>query len=183
MPESLPPPLPGEAAAPRRRSRFRVPGLMFALGLLVWLWPDDHEAKSRVAPHVGRALLVLAAGAAVLAYRPNYVASVAIGSVLLALILAMLPHSDGWYYSRWERDGCEYVDQVSRDTGRPIHRRMTCGDFLKPDYLAIEGPMAGETKPHGHWTAVSGNLSTPVTHQWYWYGAEISEGEWHLRNK
>jgi hypothetical protein len=44
------------------------------------------------------------------------------------------------------------------------------------------GPLTKNGKLHGEQTTV---IVSPylVTHTWHWYGEEISEGEWHLRNK
>ncbi len=48
--------------------------------------------------------------------------------------------------------------------------------------FSSQGPMSTTNKPHGHWTEFS--WSDFETHdRWYWYGDEVTEGEWHLRNR
>jgi hypothetical protein len=49
---------------------------------------------------------------------------------------------------------------------------------------STSGPMSRSSPrptPHGHWQTVHVDADLPSEHQWYWYGEEISEGEWHLR--
>ncbi len=45
-----------------------------------------------------------------------------------------------------------------------------------------KGPRSESGKPHGQWHSVSWDPFHSED-EWYWYGEEISEGEWHLRNK
>lgn len=46
---------------------------------------------------------------------------------------------------------------------------------------SAEGDFSESGKQHGQWTYVDDDWK--VTHTWYWYGEEITEGEWYLRNK
>ena len=44
------------------------------------------------------------------------------------------------------------------------------------------------SKKHGRWEITSWSLSNPsvtfiIQHKWYWYGEEITEGEWIVRTK
>jgi hypothetical protein len=60
---------------------------------------------------------------------------------------------------------------------------------LRKRILESAGPMAPSGNPHGMWVDtvydnsealdLVGNSRTAF----YWYGDEVSEGEWHLRNK
>ena len=55
--------------------------------------------------------------------------------------------------------------------------------------MSGEGPMSASGKPHGEWENQdlrAGWWDLPgrgESKTWYWYGEEITEGEWHLRNK
>jgi hypothetical protein len=55
-----------------------------------------------------------------------------------------------------------------------------------PDW-DTKGPMTATNRPHGHWITQTGIFGEPnefkIINIWYWYGEEISEGEWHLRTK
>jgi hypothetical protein len=43
-----------------------------------------------------------------------------------------------------------------------------------------EGPMTASGKPHGQWTIVS-HSDWRSTLCWFWYGEQVSEGEWRRR--
>ena len=101
----------------------------------------------------------------------------------------------GWTYARfdsyetkWTHESplaagivrSSYVDTYRRGGTRPCFRRVLseAGDSV----FRRSGPMAGETKPHGKWTEFAYGAS-PMTMKviFYWYGDEVTEGEWHLR--
>jgi hypothetical protein len=44
------------------------------------------------------------------------------------------------------------------------------------------GPLAPSGKPHGEWTVILWKPQDYSTFLWYWYGDQISEGEWHRLN-
>jgi hypothetical protein len=82
------------------------------------------------------------------------------------------------YPEHWEsEDGTRYTDWYQRFQGGPTHRSLSF------DGVYGSGPMKGEGKrrPHGMWTVLGKDLS--LEKKFYWYGEEVSEGEWHLRNK
>ena len=101
-------------------------------------------------------------------------------------VVAVLVVWWGWhqygeiYQVQWEsNDGeCLYHDTYRRG-GAHIYRWMNnkrWDEFL-------EGAMSGKPpRLHGHWKTVS-FLPYKHTDNWYWYGEEITQGEWELRNK
>lgn len=78
----------------------------------------------------------------------------------------------------------EFTDYAKRSDYRPFwrHARFTTKDG---DWITQEGPMTETGKLHGQWTVIdiSGPVEEWTRHEWYWYGEQITEGEWHLRNK
>jgi hypothetical protein len=46
----------------------------------------------------------------------------------------------------------------------------------------LEGPTSPESgAPHGHWRAVFASSAFQPMDSWYWYGQEVTEGEWQRR--
>ena len=82
------------------------------------------------------------------------------------------------------KDSATIFSDTCRVFGRQlIHRDMT--HFDEKGHLDWEagGPMSESGKPHGHWTTTLWEPRLNWTDQWYWYGEEVSEGQWHLRNR
>ena len=84
------------------------------------------------------------------------------------------PYTKTWYSDR----GDKYIDTYSPDD--VITHRI----FMTSDRSwQATGPMTPSGKLHGQWFVVSesvdGQMETRF--KWYWYGDEVSEGEWHLR--
>lgn len=78
-----------------------------------------------------------------------------------------------------------YTDTRLRWQGDILYRELRTVRFSKDENalsLYAAGPMSASHKQHGHWTSHTYD-DFPPTHTWYWYGEEITEGEWHLRNK
>jgi hypothetical protein len=122
--------------------------------------------------------LLLMRGVALLS-RPKLRVWAVVGMGTATLAAFFWVRNTGEFFRIWKNDsGVEFFDTFSRaDPYHPIHRHMTC---YSPAFFYCRGPMAGETKPHGMWYERYG--SDPTDHRvWYWYGEQISEGEWHLR--
>jgi predicted Zn finger-like uncharacterized protein len=82
------------------------------------------------------------------------------------------------YEQSWTRGKVEYRDSYRRKGPKLFYRKI-----YVPDDYAAEGAMSGEpTKPHGHWVTRFFKPAETV-HQWYWYGTEINQGEWELRQR
>jgi hypothetical protein len=84
----------------------------------------------------------------------------------------------------------DFHDTYKHWSGEFIYRRMS--KFYDADksvgshslFWRTQGPMAGTGKPHGHWiTNKFGDDNPYHKDEFYWYGEEVSEGNWHLRNK
>lgn len=84
------------------------------------------------------------------------------------------------YEHQWRSGTTEYIDRISRRTGDPVHRRVR----INADGISTvqEGEMRGSPpKPHGHWAIVIIKPKYEVLDRWYWYGDQITQGEWELR--
>ncbi len=70
-------------------------------------------------------------------------------------------------------------------TKHPLYRRAECfsdASNLESSWAVLSGPMSPSGKLHGQWTmTLFGHPED--TAAWFWYGEEITEGEWHLRNR
>lgn len=85
------------------------------------------------------------------------------------------------FESHWTSDyGNTYIDTYKRWGDEFAYRRITFkdGGFC-------HGPMKGEGHPkqHGKWTCLGKWFRDGLEYTFYWYGEEVSEGEWNLRNK
>ena len=83
-----------------------------------------------------------------------------------------------------------YIDTYRRWGRRLVYRELRvipAGETLLSSCFKFEhcseGPMSESGKPHGAWTYEERRDGYKMTHLWFWYGEEITEGDWHLRNK
>lgn len=100
---------------------------------------------------------------------------VLIGSVI---ILACV-----WWH-RYEvfwtsKSGTTYIDRYYGWSGTQYYRRC----WGKSYKWFSEGPIAGERRQHGRWKSVDWEPEFRATVTFYWYGEEVTEGEFHLRNR
>lgn len=121
------------------------------------------------------------------------------GTMLIAFALFTWGRIDT-YKDEWASDTARFTETFHRWTGRHVYRQvdhyLTAEECAKdkwgfdPDSTS-EGPMAGTGRPHGMWKRTVGlkhwaeytKSHLPITQTtFYWYGDEITEGEWHLRN-
>jgi len=83
----------------------------------------------------------------------------------------------------WDTERVTYRDTYTRWRKRLVYRRVS---FHAPKGSTLddsaEGPLAGSGKQHGEWNFVYWHPFR-AERRWYWYGDEITEGEWHLRDK
>ena len=79
------------------------------------------------------------------------------------------------------REYTVYCDSRRRWSDVIYWRSMTTHHPHSPTWTS-KGPMTATNKPHGHWT---GFLWSDFESRdyWYWYGDEVTEGEWNLRNR
>jgi len=79
-------------------------------------------------------------------------------------------------------DATEFIDTVQCWSGRIVERE------IRTKNAVAYGPLSESKKRHGHWRThvkidLSGDEQWTVIDQWFWYESEITEGEWHLRNR
>lgn len=86
------------------------------------------------------------------------------------------------FKSRWtDKDGDKFIDTYKRWGHDLVYRSV----IFKDDSGFCHGPMKGEGHPkqHGKWTCLGKWFRDGLEYTFYWYGEEVSEGEWNLRNK
>lgn len=77
-----------------------------------------------------------------------------------------------------------YDNRVEHVTRRWNRQWVRGSHRLQRDGSYEHGPLTQSGKSHGEWTVVhSVDGKVNVLTFWYWYGDQISEGEWALRNK
>lgn len=83
------------------------------------------------------------------------------------------------YEFRWtSATGANAVDTVLRWGDRHIYREV----WTSGTTGSSQGPMIRDGVQHGHWTH-TGFSPYYSLDLWYWYGQEVSEGEWHRLNR
>jgi len=87
----------------------------------------------------------------------------------------------GWDSDLKEHDRTVYHDARWRWSDEIYWRELTVWNAAGNERYTSRGPMTASNKPHGHWTGFLWSDFKTQNH-WYWYGDEITEGEWHLRN-
>jgi hypothetical protein len=98
--------------------------------------------------------------------------------------LFLLHVKTDYYEQFWvSKNGFFYRDSVTRWGDYTFYRSMWKAE--KDSYISASGGFSDSGKQHGEWKYETGkslfdNRSYSV---WYWYGEELSEGEWHSKNK
>lgn len=80
--------------------------------------------------------------------------------------------------------GSDFRDTRYRWSGTITYKRLATNPRDYEQRIDFEGPMSASGKPHREWkTTIWSKLFAKEGHQtqFYWYGEQISEGEWHLR--
>lgn len=85
----------------------------------------------------------------------------------------------------WKSGSMRYTDYRT-GFGNKIYYREVSSHDNDISWIS-KGPMSESEKQHGMWetTAFGKNIFVDYHHEtkWHWYGEEVTEGEWHLRNK
>lgn len=168
----------------RDRLRMTWPGWAIATGLLGWVLCVTNERGGRAIlcyPFLALACAGVV-GFAVRRFDRWWVRYA--GAALAALVLVWWGSVDT-YTERWHNGSAKLTDTYRRLGNRPIHRLIYFYDSSEESPLvpSAEGPLAGTGKPHGQWRYTTWEPEFSVRSKFYWYGEEVSEGEWHLRNK
>jgi hypothetical protein len=79
--------------------------------------------------------------------------------------------------------GVVYHDTYTRFDSHITFRDLTTYDADGHLLRSSRGPMTASNKPHGEWKVVMWQPDCSIGREWYWYGEEVSEGEWHLRDR
>ena len=82
-----------------------------------------------------------------------------------------------------EDGGSSYTDTYSKWRGTFLHRSVTATDSEDNLISICSGPMSASGKPHGEWKMSIFQPEYATRQQFYWYGDQISEGDWHLQSK
>ncbi|MCE9526745.1 MAG: hypothetical protein K8R36_11905 [Planctomycetales bacterium] len=111
--------------------------------------------------------------------------SKAIGFTVVAIPIGLiyLWASFDYYHEQWTtKDGWRVLETRKRWTQVPIERSIDVVDADGKWTQTLSGSVSASGKPHGEWHTLSmRDFSTQSS--WFWYGEEISEGEWHLRDR
>lgn len=144
--------------------------------LYLWLvWYDSSSAWSRV-PAVGAlAAIVWWLQLRACHYRPQWRRAVLVAAWIVFPVAFYFYATTARETIDWRDGDLQYQDIYSW-TDRPLHRTIIYNGEKSGAMMA--GPLSPSGKPHGAWVAFP-----PARRVWFWYGDEVSEGEWHLRNR
>ena len=89
----------------------------------------------------------------------------------------------GTYRESFEGTSNSWITETySNWTGKPCYRHVEMRDSGGKAIGYADGPVSDSGKPHGEWDLLFLDEFKSVK-WWYWYGEQITEGEWHLRNQ
>ena len=103
-------------------------------------------------------------------------------AIAISLSLFLLGKYDR-YETTWKDGNTEFTDTFTRWGNNHFYRRVTFSDEQGHWTGWSSGHVAGSGKLHGEWSFTTFKPSWTNELKWFWYGDEISEGEWHLRNR
>lgn len=170
------------------RLRMTWPGWAIATGLLGWVLCVTNERGGRAILCYPFLALACAGVVGFVVRRFDRWWVSYLGAGLAVLVLVWWGSVDT-YTTKWHRGFNRYRDTFTRWGDRIIYRDIDFCDSPEDaaKFFSISpsacGPMAGTGKPHGQWRYDYGSPDWRSETKFYWYGEEISEGEWHLRNK
>jgi hypothetical protein len=75
----------------------------------------------------------------------------------------------------------DYIDSYGYWSGELQRRWVTSHSPDGTVGIIAWGPMSASGRPHGEWTQLSPDQ--PPSVQFFWYGEEVTEGEWKKRSK
>ena len=150
--------------------------LIFAC-FLVWFYSlaSTFGSSGSVYFGYGFQLLGLGAGCSLVARSMDTRHRISV-FVVAVLLFGSLARYD-FYRDHWETEfGAKVTDSIWRWSNEPFYRQIKDGDFWASGDLSPTG------KKNGEWQFLS-TKNWKTESLWYWYDEEITEGEWHLRNK
>lgn len=179
-------PPPNETLADRIQAIWPIAAL--AGGLIGWMACTSDK-------HGGRAMLcypliaLAVTGATVISIRRHRLPWLKWVGIALTVALLYWWGAQDTYDERWWKGNTRFTDTFTRWGDRPVRREVyffdSDEDAKRQSLLAdsARGPLAGTGKPHGRWELTFWKPDYRHETKFYWYGEQISEGEWHLRNK
>jgi len=168
----------GWAVTAGRKLPQYVPILTMTVGGVSWLWTLFRPPSPQVLVHyAGLVTFCCGIGFWLSQRAPARARLIAVATIgLIGFVWWSWLRFD-CYDRYWKSEtGTQFVDTHMRSGDRHVYRMM-----LPQGGGLIRGPMSGSGKPHGEWT--DWFPGERVQHKWYWYGEEITEGEWHIRKK
>ncbi|GAB5404575.1 MAG: hypothetical protein Aurels2KO_28060 [Aureliella sp.] len=81
------------------------------------------------------------------------------------------------YEQHWKSGDTTYRDTYRFWTAGISHRHVSGDGWF------ANGPMTESGKPHGQWETLYFEPELDSESRFYWYGEEVTEGEFHLREK
>jgi len=171
-------PLPTIAEVRKFATRFWQSPMPIVLMVIVFLYTTMSPNGLRVLMNYSALLLaaIMLGQRVSQRFRPRLPAAVILPWVLPVAAIYAWTQFD-YYEETWQGGSTTYHDWQRRN-GRVEYRRVS------RDGWSAEGPMAGDPrKLHGHWRYVIWKPKLQHDDNWFWYGEEISQGEWELRNR
>ncbi len=137
----------------------------------------------------------------------QYVGLVWLGVIVFRAVSKRVEHAGGWkaptkaatailgaaiIWTWGYFDTCMHVTETPRSRIEGTYTRFGEKPLYKTVWMrnerggwesTFEGPTSSDSgKPHGRWHFLS---HSPLYSEdtWYWYGEEVTEGEWQLRNR
>jgi hypothetical protein len=161
------------------------PGFAVGVGFFGWLFfsiADSQDLPLYCYPSIALA----GAGATVIFARRSGIRKAKWIGVLLTLAAVFAWGYFDTYERTWHNDNVRFRDTYSRWGGNLVYRDLEIFENDARQGLPVvseEGPMAGTGRPHGAWEVTIRKPDLRIKTQFYWYGEEIEEGEWYLRNR
>lgn len=154
--------------------KYMTPWLCMACALWLWTTPPGFQFLGLISCPLVFALWVVKRKS--LRRLPSW------ASVITWLVLVWAGEYLIYRYSYFvERFGDEDFD-ITSHKGRDFRTfRQSLHSKKGEPFLSAHGNISDSGKRHGEWHF--GAASKGFWSQWYWYGEDVTEGEWHLRNK
>lgn len=155
--------------------------LFGVIGLVAWVATLRTQPSPLVLVHYGGLVLACCGFIRLVSYRWQWLPTKACTIVLVVSVVSLWSRFDT-YVDRWtSKNDLKYRDTVCRWSHRVTYRSVFYDH--NGTIWSLSGPIAGSGVKHGEWSYYELSPTWYSSKTWYWYGQEISEGEWHLRNK
>jgi len=161
------------------------PGWIIGLGLFAWLYFSVVNSQNLPLFCYPSIALAGVGGTVILSRRSGPRTAKWIGIPITLAAVVAWGYFDT-YESTWHNENVRFTDTYSRWGGNLVYRDLDIFENEARQGLPVfseEGPMAGTGRPHGEWKVMIWKPDLRSETQFYWYGEEIDEGEWYLRNR